>query len=109
MTEFFVIYVTKFSLQRARQMEAKRQGRQYPANNGASGPIVKTRTPLHMRPGEQPLLSSPQPQIIAAAPGQPHYYPYPQISGQYPQVAQPGGTTYLFPEHSLQTQSFDNR
>ena len=94
--------------ERARQLEAKRQGRQFPANNGQGQPIVKTRTPMHMRPGDQPLLASTQPQIVAAAPGQPHYYPYPQIAGHQPQVPQPG-TTYLFPEHSLQQTSFNNR
>ena len=97
--------------ERARQLEAKRQGRQY-SNGGQTGPIVKTRTPMHMRPGDQPLLNSHgQPQIMAAAPGQPHYYPYPQIAGHIqPQVPQPG-TTYLFPEHSLQPgqTSFNNR
>ena len=95
--------------ERARQLEAKRQGRQY-SNGGQTGPIVKTRTPMHMRPGDQPLLNSHgQPQIMAAAPGQPHYYPYPQMAVQ-PQVPQPG-TTFLFPEHSLQhgQTSFNNR
>ena len=84
----------------------------YPSNG--SGPIVKNRAPMHMRPNEEPLIRSAQPQIMAAPIGQPRYQPYPQPQAfpqvtQPPQVAQPG-TQYLFPEHSLPMQpSFDGR
>jgi len=106
-----------------RTQEAQRMKQQrYPSNG--SGPIVKSqnRTPMHMRPNEEPLLTRSQPQIMAAQVGQPRYHAYPQ--GQipvqaFPQVqpqplvAQPG-TQYLFPEHSLPMQpsfdgSFDQR
>ena len=81
-------------------MEDKRLNRrQYPSNG--SGPIIKNRAPLHLRPNETPLLSAPQPQIMPAGVGHPQYHPYPQPGGmQIPQVPQPG-TTYLFPQHSL--------
>ena len=91
---------TSLALQRARHMEDKRLNRrQYPSNG--SGPIIKNRAPLHLRPNETPLLSAPQPQIMPAGVGHPQYHPYPQPGGmQIPQVPQPG-TTYLFPQHSL--------
>ena len=36
----------------------------YPSNG--SGPIVKNRAPMQMRPNEVPLLKGSQPQIMAA-------------------------------------------
>ena len=82
-------------------MEDKRLNRrQYPPTNG-SGPIVRNRAPMMLRPNEAPLLGTPQPQIMPSGPGQPHYNPYPPPGYQMPQVPQPGTTTYLFPEHSL--------
>ena len=109
--------IYSFLIQRTQEAQRMKQQR-YPSNG--SGPIVKSqnRTPMHMRPNEEPLLTRSQPQIMAAQVGQPRYHAYPQ--GQipvqaFPQVqpqplvAQPG-TQYLFPEHSLPMQpSFDGR
>ena len=78
---------------------------------------------MHMRQVDEPLIYRGQPQIMAAAPGTQNYYPYPQAPTmqpqmqpqmptmpQGPQVPQPIGTQFLFPEHSHpMVQSFDNR
>lgn len=90
--------------QRAQNLEQKRQNKPRNYSNGA--PIVRNRAPMNMRPQDEPLLMRNQPQIMAAAPGHPHYYPYPQMGVTSLNVPQPG-TQYLFPEHSLVT-SFDN-
>lgn len=89
-------------------MEDKRLNKRQYSANGGSAPIVKNRAPKHLRPNDQPLLMSGQPQIMAAGPGQPHYYPYPQAVQMVPQVPQPQAG-YLFPEHQLIQASFDNR